>query len=365
MPQPANVPDLIASLYVAAARNDWAPALQKLGDATGGAFTLLGVVDKATGRTSSFTSQPFLAGSRELYREKFFSINPRSTRAAQAKPGEVFTDSDLADRRSLERHPYYAEFLARSKLGYFAAGKLQNGPERRVNITIQRTTKAGHMPEAGAGLLAQILPHAAAAFDLWERLQAASAQAVLCHAALDAVPYGAMIADASRQIIYANEAGSQALSDDGPLISRERLDVRRRESSPEFQRALDAVLTCDEVRHARTLSVADAKGRRWTLTVKPMPAMAQMGGAVWTGALILTEAQRPLAKAADLQRELGLTAAEAALAIALADGANARQYASRANVSINTVRTHLASLREKLLAKNQAQIVARILRTLS
>lgn len=364
MPQSAAVPDLIASLYRAAARNDWSPALSRVGDALGGAFTLIGVVDKATGKTSSLTSQPFQTGSRELYREKFFSINPRSTRAAQAKPGEVFTDSDLADRRSLERHPYYAEFLARTSLGYFAAGNLQNAPDRRVNLSVQRSTRAGHIDEAGAGLLEELLPHVAAAFDLWERLQTVSAQAVLAYAALDAMPTAAIVTDPSRNVVFANKAGAQALGADGPLIARDRLATRRADSSPEFQHAIDAALATNGAPQARTFVLRDTKGRRWTVSVKPMPAFDRMDASTWSGALILAEPQRPLAKAADLQRELGLTAAEAALAIALADGKNAKQYAERTGVSINTVRTHLASLRDKLLAKNQAQIVARVLKAL-
>ena len=61
---------------------------------------------------------------------------------------------------------------------------------------------------------------------------------------------------------------------------------------------------------------------------------------------------------------MGVTAAEAALALSLADGNRPRDYARTQGISVNTVRTHLASLREKLEAKSQAQIVAKLLRSL-
>jgi DNA-binding CsgD family transcriptional regulator/PAS domain-containing protein len=364
MPQAAALPDLIASLYQAAAKNEWPQALKNIGDAMGGAFTLIGVVDKATGRTASLTSEPFQEGRKALYRERYFAINPRSTRAARSKPGDVFTDCDLAERRALDKHPYYAEYLSYRSFGYFVAGNLQNTPHKRVNLSIQRTIRKGHADGPDVALLAGLLPHAAAAFDLWERLQAVSAHAVLSRAALDAMTVGALVVDGNRKLSFANAAGSEALEDTGPLIAKDHLDTRQRGSSHAFQRALDAVFAVGggEPQH---LTVAGSDDRAWRLTIKPMPGLAGVDGSFWQGALILAEVQRPLAKAADLQRELGLTAAEAALAVALADGKSARQYADNANVSINTVRTHLSSLRDKLVAKNQAQIVARVLKALA
>jgi DNA-binding CsgD family transcriptional regulator/PAS domain-containing protein len=364
MPRAAALPDLIAALYGAAARNDWPPALTMLGDVLGGAFTLIGIVDKATGKTASLTSRPFTPGNKELYRERYFQINPRSSRAARSAPGDVFTDADLADRRALDRHPYYAEFLAPSELGYFAAGNLQNGPARRVNLSVQRTLKAGHASREDADLLHDVLPHAASAFELWERLQAASAAARLTHEALEAMPAGALIVDGAGHAVYANAAGAGALDEHGPLTGSERLTARDARSARGFERALDAALDIDHAPQAQRLSLPGGDGRTWSVSVKPLPNIEAVGGAVWRGALILVEPQLPLAKAEDLQRQLGLTAAEAALAIALADGRSAKQYATEAHISINTVRTHLASLREKLIAKNQAQIVARVLRTL-
>lgn len=57
----------------------------------------------------------------------------------------------------------------------------------------------------------------------------------------------------------------------------------------------------------------------------------------------------------------GLTPAETEVALALAGGASHAAIAKSRNVSVNTVRTHAARLREKLGVRSQAEIVRKIL----
>ena len=57
----------------------------------------------------------------------------------------------------------------------------------------------------------------------------------------------------------------------------------------------------------------------------------------------------------------GLTPAETEVALALAGGMSLAGIAQSRNVSVNTIRTHAARLREKLGVRSQAEIVRKIL----
>ena len=65
--------------------------------------------------------------------------------------------------------------------------------------------------------------------------------------------------------------------------------------------------------------------------------------------------------ALSLQGLFGLTAAEAAVAVALAQGRAAEDLAGRLGVSLNTVRTHIKNVLAKTGTSRQAQLVALIL----
>lgn len=369
MNQPPQTAEIIAALYRAAAGSEpWPAALQTLGDALGGAFTLIGIVDKTTGRTSSITSETFETGRRALYRDRYFTINPRVRHSARSPVGDVFFDASIGRDADLARHPYYGEFLSGRGFSHFISANLVNAPSRRVNLSVQRARSAGHVDTPEIDTLKAVMPHAVAAFELWERLQSASAQTRLVAHALEALDAGVLMLDEQGRLVFANPVGSALLAAGGPLVQLGETvgaaDACHRACLAE---AIAAARTSDGDAAASTpvrLTLSCADGRRYVAKVRPMPEFIRLDATRWSGVLVILEPVRPLSTVDELQRLLGLTAAEAALALSLADGNRPGDYARAQGVSINTVRTHLASLREKLEAKSQAQIVAKLLQSL-
>lgn len=66
--------------------------------------------------------------------------------------------------------------------------------------------------------------------------------------------------------------------------------------------------------------------------------------------------------APSLQGRFGLTAAEAAVAVTLAQGRAVEDLAGRLGVTLNTVRTHIKIIFVKTGINRQAQLVASVLR---
>ena len=65
--------------------------------------------------------------------------------------------------------------------------------------------------------------------------------------------------------------------------------------------------------------------------------------------------------AAGLRERFGMTAREAELAGLLLEGLNPKQMARRLDVSVNTIRTHIARMLAKVGVNRQADMIRRLL----
>ncbi len=302
----------------------------------------------------------FHAGNRELYRERFFRINPRSAYAARAGVGEIFYDAKIGERRDVARHPYYGEYLAPSGLAFFVAANLVQETGRRVNLTIQRGPRAGHVDRPELERFARLLPHMISAWGLGESLARAGAERDAMAGALDADGDGAILVGADGRARVATRKAEAALRGDGPLrIEDGALAPAGAADRAAWFGALRAVLRGGP---ERSLRLASADGATWRVRIAARPD-AERG--IEPGfAIVRLSRERPLDSAGALRRTLGLTPAEASLALALADGKRLADYARERSVAITTARTHLAALRAKLEARTQAAVVARVLAAL-
>jgi len=101
----------------------------------------------------------------------------------------------------------------------------------------------------------------------------------------------------------------------------------------------------------------------WMAQVLPLRAgtSGPFNGFAGAVVLVVDRAKRRVPSAALLQRLLGLSPAEAALAVGLAVGQDLKQQAQRRGVSQETLRSHLASIRRKTGCRRQSDLVALVL----
>jgi DNA-binding CsgD family transcriptional regulator len=360
-----NTPsDIIAALYRAAAGEEtWPEALRMVGDSVGGVFTLIGFVDKATGRTNSITSEPFDPDRRNRYRNRYFDLNPRVVKSARTPVGEVFYDAAIGRDVELARHPYYAEYLAQRDFTNFISANLVNGPSRRVNLSVQRTRRKGHVEKSDVEIFKTIVPHAIAAYGLWEQLGRLTAETRLMAEALEGVAAGILLLDARDGLVFANAGGRECLGPAGLLQSNgasiTTADADQRDA---FAAMLAAAHTADTEELAATrparLTVASQDGARFSVAVRPLPQTIRLDRPDRTGVIVIVEPIRPLTTVDEISHVLRLTPAEGALALALADGQRLRDYAQQNNLSVEASRRQLAGLRAKLAAQSRAGAAA-------
>jgi DNA-binding CsgD family transcriptional regulator len=364
-----NTPsDIVAALYRAAAGEEtWPEALRMVGDSVGGVFTLIGFVDKAAGRTNSITSEPFDPDRRSRYRNRYFDLNPRVEKSARTPVGEVFYDAAIGRDVELARHPYYAEYLAQRDFTNFISANLVNGPSRRVNLSVQRTRQRGHVDKADVEIFKTIVPHAIAAYGLWEQLGRLTAETRLMSEAIEVIAAGVFLLDAHDGLIFANAHGSECLGPSGPLqangASITTADVDQRDAFAAMLAAAHAT-DIDELAAARParLNVASQDGARFSVAVRPLPQAIRLDRPERTGVIVIVEPIRPLTTVDEITHVLRLTPAEGALALALADGQRLRDYAEQNNLSVEAARRQLSGLRAKLAAQSRAGAAAEAVR---
>jgi DNA-binding CsgD family transcriptional regulator len=204
-----------------------------------------------------------------------------------------------------------------------------------------------------------------AAATLSERFAAVLAERDVALAALEALPQAILLAEADGQVIYRNRAAEAALASSGALcVDRQgRLCVR----SLALQRRLAAAVR-GAVRPAAAadpsavLQLPRTGAPPLRLIVQPF---VQRAGALpvsrHLALLTLVDPQgRPAVPEEAVRRVLGLSPAEARLALALAGGERIADYAGRTGISLHTTRNLLRRAMAKTGAHRQADLVRQV-----
>jgi DNA-binding CsgD family transcriptional regulator/PAS domain-containing protein len=354
--------EIIAALYRAAAGElPWSDALRCVGDAVGGAFTLIGFVDKVANRTNSITSEQFDPERRSRYRDRYFTLNPRVAHSARSPVGQVFYDASIAPDAELARHPYYAEYLAQRDFTHFISANLKNDAARRINLSVQRSRRAGHVDAADVRSFKALVPHAVAAFDLWEKVQNVSVQTQLLAEAFQTLKAAVLVLDQAGGLIFANDEGAALVGPSGLFVSRDGfLTVADPAERDRFSDVIAAARPRDDLANAAPgrIFLSSADGTRFSVTARPLPRLIRLDGGSLQGVLVLAERTRALSTVGELRRLLGLSAGEASLALALADGVGPADYARANGLAAEEIGERLASLHAKLEEGGRAREVA-------
>lgn len=110
-----------------------------------------------------------------------------------------------------------------------------------------------------------------------------------------------------------------------------------------------------------SITLADGEARAATLEVIPIQAALIDTMSIHPAVAVCSLKRGAHDPAQALQSRYGLTASEARVAVLLAAGQTADDIAAATQVSLSTVRTHLAAVRRKLGVRRQAQVVAAVL----
>lgn len=283
--------------------------------------------------------------------------------------GGVWWDHEHFSAATIQRAPVYTEFLASMGLRHTVTIPLRDGAQSRDFVGFIRHADQTPFGAREQQLLAQCLPHMVRANKLRHRAAQLAEQAALGAAALDALPQALAVADAGLRLRYLNAAAERMLAGTGGLAMRHGA---LRASDPDTQCHLaQCVATACRLggpARAGTVRIAPASGQApgpGTVHVLPLQASHPLAQALYgiPHALLVWAAPLSSDKAAHVAVALGLTGAEARLALTLAQGLTVKDFAQAQRCTWHTARTHARNLLLKTGCQRQAD-VARLVQSL-
>lgn len=310
-----------------------------------------------------FNAQPPAEKVRE-YEQHLAPSDPRVPMVMTMPMGQVLYDHEHFTPRDMSRSPIYADWLASNRLRHSLGVPVFDGGGVREWVCLIRPLDHAHYGAETQALLRRLMPDLLRAAGLRARLAHTAGRAALGMAALETLPGQAVaVLDARGQARYLNPVALRTLQDPTHGLTACQGALAARE--PAVQDALRArvVAACAARPRAGTLRVPRPGG---ALTVHVLPLRAthplaagrdeSMALLAWTLPAAAPQAER-------LAALLGLSPAEARLALALSQGQSIKDFAQAQGCSWHTARTHMGNLLRKTGLRRQAE-VAQLAQTL-
>jgi DNA-binding CsgD family transcriptional regulator len=354
----------IDGLYAAAAGQvPWSEALETLADHAGAAGAFFIHHDFEGGANAIRHARLREDLIRPYFEE--YALNPYTLGVLRRGPS--FTPCfghELAAPDEIRRSAFHTDILAPMQMAdhvnYVHAGMTGRRNTGGISVTLD----ARRLPEQAriAARFARLTRHMSRALDLFGSLSALETARATIVALVDRLPGATMILDADCTILHGNARAEHMLArDDGlgvrptpPPTLRATLAGEQGRLIAFLRGALDgSTLFTPALRLARP-------GPRSPLLIVLTPLRPQAlllgsaGGRVLVQVLDPDDA--PLDGAGVVLRSLGLTAAEARVAVMVAVGQTTPMVADRLGISVNTVRTHLSRAFEKTGCRTQSAL---------
>jgi DNA-binding CsgD family transcriptional regulator len=280
----------------------------------------------------------------------------------------VRIDREVAGRDGFERSEFYNDFGRRIGLHAGMAVKVLDEGTVAAVVVVARGPDAGEFGRTDVAMLARLAPHLRRAVQVNHRLSLSHGVAAATADALDRLPQGTILADASARVLLANRAARVILAAaDGLYAGPDGLRADGAAQTDELRRriARAALPPGGEGSPPGAMAVARRSGRRpLSVMVAPCQREGSWGLARQTPAVLVFVAdpeRAPVVAADHLCRLYGLTRAEAAVAVAVVRSDGLRAAADALGVTLATVKTHLQHVFSKTGTQRQAELVGVIL----
>lgn len=311
--------------------------------------------------------------SPEWYRE-FASIrggspqsNWRMKAIATRAPLALVTEADFEAARAGGKFDLYDDFVAKYDMRHGCQTALLENGEILFGLALLRSDEDGRTTEQDRAVFASAVPEALTAARTQYALEREGMKLVA--GAMDSMQAAAFVVDPTGRVgAMTRPAEDLLLSGRGVCLNEGTLLAMRAGDDGAFQRALAAAL-CDD-------PAARTAARLWLRTgseplagfvceVFPLPRRELSFGFDARALVVLREPNRHGARERRLlEQTLGLTRAEAEVALLAAEGLSREEIAARRNASPATVGTQMKAIFAKSVVNREAELVALVHRIL-
>ena len=308
------------------------------------------------------------------YRRYYHAIDPGYTVLKQGMPGRMYLMQDYISARAVARSEYFQDFYLRAGVRYSCSGTIRDGGGLTI-LSAHRAAGQGRYDGRTRLQLQRVLEHLPNVFRLRDTAQQAQVHGALAWAALDELPRAILLVDACLQLVFMNQAAQRLLC--GPPLAPSlapataaivlrggKVGVRATAVQQRLVQRVRQVCAGQACGIPAPLYLADGAGRP-TLEIGILPLPIPLGrGMRGDGACMAMLSLRPLFRTAaqpwpqGAERPCGLTAAQWALAQALADGMEPADYARRRGIRISTVRSQIQAILAKTGTRRSSEIAS-------
>ena len=339
---------LVASIHCSAdSKSGWYPAVAAISAALGAKTSGIQLRDPLNLAPPRVLVAPgWTMEAKSLYSTHYHAVDPFDAIARAGAPGTALMTSRFIADRDLERTEYWHDFASRHGTGFNLIGaNLGEVADDLAMIGFGRPKGAGDFTEAQRRQLEALLPHIRQALGLWNRLQAAqsdTSQAMLMRNALGAC----VICDGEGRLSLVSPA-AEALA----VLAGLRLEAGQLAFNEPSRHAAMMVLlarTAAGGTGGTRIVAPHAPGGGIIAHVSRLPQHATPDAGPPHLVLVELRVVRPqLPSAASLRVMFGLGAAEAEVALLLAEGMEVEAVAARRGTSFTTVRSQIRTVQAK------------------
>lgn len=347
-----DLDDMRRRLFQAAAQPDlWCQTLAELNRQVGASGVALISTEE---RYRSLPHTPDMAAANEDYLRGWFAHDERYRGVRTMLEHGVTSEFDFTTPDEMRRLPFYADFLARHKLRWFAGVGVQAGSDLWC-LSIQRSIDQGPFERHQLKQLQNLRQPFSDAVTL-ARLCAVNRLSSLC-AGLDLVEHAAVICDGVGRICVVNETARRLLA---PFLAGHGTSLIFRD--PDSRRLYDELVKRALAPGAwdggasATLHTTICGADRQPLLVRAIRIPDRAAEMFVDARLLLLFKKVTQTLEEVLASRFNLTRAEIEISKAIASGATVEEIAAGRRVSENTVRTQLKRIFAKTDISRQSQL---------
>ncbi len=369
--QDRDLPEFISLIYDAAVEPErWPRFLDRLCDMAPGAKSVMMMHDANSRSLRGSITARWEEDWTTSYSDYYVKRNQWTEEFVHFDVGKATVVDDIVPRRVTLKSEFYGDWLRPQHLMTGVTVSIFKENLRYMNFSILSQDTDEDLQRRNAAFLQALSPHLRRAGQVNRQMSGLTLLSRAMEHTFDSLNRGVVLLHADGRFFYCNEQAQQYLDlSDGLILHRDgRLGCQDPDAESQLHRTImlagstarkkgiDAGGIMAVPRHGSALPLS--------VMVTPVPtSAADFGYSDGAVALFIVDPDRkPVISVAGLRAVLGLTAAEARAAIALAEGMSPDEIAKAQGNAILTVRTHLRNAMSKAGVGRLAELVGLVLR---
>lgn len=349
---------LIDSIYAAGVgRQTWHAVITDVAKAFGEQGGILYEFNARLRQSQILGSTPVDPAMIAQYEQYYGSIDALHHRVVREPTLETNATHNLIPDADLERSEFYSDYFRHLDLFYAMGTVVRRHAGRTAVFGVQRSRRRGHFDARDFATMQILARHVDRSLEIAERLQQAT------RPSLDRADVGFVLFDATGKAVFATVAAQRLLGMAGIGIAAGGLSITG-PNGPRLEALMQRVTQGAGAQKSTAghIDIELSPGARLALLATGDASALSIPGSERHVCVIVQLHVRPQDRATVLRQRYSLTATEAALAVALAEGRSLRDVAETRRTSINTLRVQLQSIFVKTGCHRQSELVGLVLR---